>query len=192
MRKILQLGDPRLEKKSIPVVDPAASEVKKLIDDMLQVLESVKEHSAGLSAPQIGENVRIAICRRVDIEEDLAAKREELGTSEDAEELEPIWEIMINPEILSKSTETSEAWEGCLSINKGDLFGEVKRAKWVEVEFTDLEGVRKKLKAPGYFSHVVQHEIDHLDGVLFIRYIKDPTLLYTSDELDKLNSEENP
>jgi peptide deformylase len=175
MRKIIQYGNPKLETRSVEVPDITDPKVSKLIDEMLEVLEKEKDHSAGLSAPQVGENLRIAICRRLDIEESLENKNKKSA----------IWEVMINPVITKKSSQKSVRWEGCLSINYGDLFGEVERAKEVEVEYTDLEGKKKKLTARDYFAHVVQHEMDHLDGILFLRYIKDPSLLYTNEELDR-------
>lgn len=182
MRKILQYGSPILEQKTKKVEDPTDPLILKLIDEMLEVLESVQDHSAGLSAPQIGENLQVAICRRVDLEEERDKK-------EKGEKKEPIWEVMINPEITSKSKEVSARWEGCLSVNEGDLFAEVERPKTVTVEYTTIEGEKEKLTADDYFSHVVQHEIDHLNGVLFLKYIKDPEELYTAEELESLEDQ---
>ncbi len=182
MKKILQYGSPVLEQKSKNVSDPKDTKISKLIDDMLEVLDSVKEHSAGLSAPQIGVVLRVAICRRVDLEEE--------RDQNDKGEGEPIWEVMINPEIKKQSDTTSLKWEGCLSVNEGDLFGEVERSEKITVEYTNIEGDKVELTADDYFAHVVQHEIDHLNGILFIKYIKDPTELYTSEELEDLEKKQ--
>ncbi len=175
MLKILQYGSPLLEKKSIDVKNPKDPKILKLIEEMLKVLDKEKDHSAGLSAPQVGELLRIAICRRTDLEDQ--TKIEEKKT-------DPIWEVMINPVITKKSKETSVVWEGCLSINDGDLFGKVERPREVEFEFIDLDGKKQYMEANGFFAHVIQHEVDHLDGVLFLKYINDPTELYTSEELE--------
>lgn len=171
IKKILQLGSEELEKESL-LVDPKSKEVKELVQDLLDTLNDDPDRSAGLSAPQIGVNKRVVICRRLD--------------KEDRDEDDPIWEVMINPEIISESEKQSTSWEGCLSIRDGDLFGKVTRPERVTVEFIDQDGNKKKLKAKGYFSHVVQHELDHLDGVLFLKYITDPAGLYTSKQLDEM------
>lgn len=175
MLKILQYGSPILEKVSLDVKDVNDKKIHTLIEEMLKVLEKEKEHSAGLSAPQVGKLLRIAICRRFDLEEDTNS-------------LNPIWEIMINPKILRKGKEMSTKWEGCLSINHGELFGEVVRSNEVDVEFVDLNGKKQLIKANGFLSHIIQHEVDHLDGILFLKYISDPTNLYTSDEVEAMAS----
>ncbi len=174
MRKILQYGSPILETPSKPVKNINAPEVQNIINEMLKILKVEADRSAGLSAPQIGELLNIAICRRTDLEND------DLNTKPSLIE----WEVMINPKILSKSKEKSINWEGCLSVNDGDLFGRVERPQEIEVEYIDIAGKPKKLGACGFFSHVVQHEVDHLKGILFLKYIPDPTELYTSDELE--------
>lgn len=181
MLKILQYGNPILETKSEEVKEWNDPKIKKLIEDMLEVLEAHGDGGAGLSAPQVGVLRRVAICRRLDLEETRDLKIKEEGKEP---KFEPIWEIMINPKIVSKSEKTSTFWEGCLSINEGDLFGQVERPANVTVEFTDLEGNKKSIAAKGYFSHVVQHEIDHLNGILFLKYVDSPEHLYTSEDLE--------
>lgn len=172
MKKIIQLGDPRLEIKSENVKDILHKDTQKLIDDMLEVLNFDAEKSAGISAPQIGVNLNVAICRRIDEKKDRDSK--------------PIWEIMINPKIIKKSKAETTFWEGCLSIQEGKLFGKVKRPAIVEVEYFDRKAKKKKIKAIDYFAHVVQHELDHLNGVLFLKYVPDPSRLYTAEELDEM------
>jgi peptide deformylase len=170
-KKILQYGNQILEQRSEEVKEFNTLELKTLVADMLDTLNARGNTAAGLSAPQIGILKRLAICRRMDLEE----------VNSDAD---PIWEVMINPVIKVTSKETTTMWEGCLSINQGDLFGKVTRPKDVKVEYYDIEGKKKSLNASGYFSHVIQHEIDHLDGKLFISYIPNPAELYTSEEMD--------
>jgi len=176
MLKIIQYGNPILEQKSKEVKDHKDPKVQTLIAEMLKVLDKEQDHSAGLSAPQVSELLRIAICRRTDLEE-----RDNPESKKKKQK--PVWEVMINPELIYKSPETSVNWEGCLSINYGDLFGRVPRARDVEVKFLTPEGETKTLKATGFFSHIIQHEIDHLDGILFLRYVKDPNDLYTGEEI---------
>lgn len=179
-KKIVQMGNKILESPSNEA-DFNSSEVKTLISDMLEVLNEIADKSAGLSAPQIGVGLRVAICRRMDLE----AKAKQ-------EKVEPTitWEVMINPTLIEKSEKHSIYWEGCLSINEGNLFGQVSRPANVTVEYLDEKGNKKVLKAKGYFSHIVQHELDHLNGILFTKYVSDPTKLYTSEELSKLERKE--
>lgn len=174
MRRILQYGSPILETPSKDVENINDPKVQNIINEMLKILQVEAERSAGLSAPQIGELLNIAVCRRTDLEDsDLNTKPSEID-----------WEVMVNPKVIKKSANKSVHWEGCLSINDGDLFGKVQRPKEIEVEYIDIMGKTKNIGASDFFSHVVQHEIDHLHGVLFLKYIKDPSELYTSDELE--------
>lgn len=170
-KKILQYGNPILEQRSEEIKEFDTPELKNLVTDMLDTLNARGNTAAGLSAPQIGILKRVAICRRMDLEEEDVNK-------------DPVWEVMINPVIKVTSKETTTMWEGCLSINQGDLFGKVTRPKDIKVEYYDITGKMKSLNATGYFSHVIQHEIDHLDGKLFISYVPNPSELYTSEEMD--------
>ncbi len=171
MKKILQFGNKILTTPSV-LADINSKETQKIIKELLETVETVKDHSGGLSAPQIGYNKRIALCRRMDLEE---------------EEKPPqiVWEVMVNPVITKKSKAVTTFWEGCLSVSNGGLFAEVPRASEITVKFFDKEGKEKVLEAKGYFSHVVQHEVDHLDGILFLKYVSDPSELYTAEELER-------
>jgi len=183
MLKILQYGNPNLEKPSEKVEVIKDPKVLKLIEDMLEVLDREQDHSAGLSAPQVGSNLRIVICRRMDIEESIVKKNEEQSIKK---KVAPIWEIMINPEIIYKSPEFSSKWEGCLSVNQGEIFAQVKRPKLVKIKYSSIDGTELELTADEYFSHVVQHEIDHLNGDLFLKYVSDPSQFFTAEEIENL------
>lgn len=175
VRKILQIGDPILLKKSkdIDPKDLLSRETQDLIKDLLDTCDSEKEGTAGLSAVQIGVLKRVFIARRVDLEMD-------------ADSDDPIWEVMINPEIFVLNEKPVEMWEGCLSIGKGDerLFGPVSRPKQIEVKYLDEKGNSKSLVAKDYMAHVVLHEYDHLEGTLFLSYIDNPENIWKSGELD--------
>jgi peptide deformylase len=169
--KVVQIGEPVLESVAKDVKNVQDPKIQKLIDEMLKVCIAEIDRAAGLSAPQVNEPLRISICRRLDL-------------SEDSKE----WEVMINPEVLSKSSETSTIWEGCLSIGIGDnaLYGPVTRAKRIKIKYLDREGKTKEIEGVDYFSHIIQHEIDHLNGVLFIKHINNPDKnLWTSKEIDR-------
>lgn len=116
-------------------------EFKKLIKEMAVTM--LKKDGVGLAAPQIGKNIRLIV---INSEEEVLA--------------------FINPKIIKKSWRKKIAEEGCLSLP--DIFLPVKRHLSVEVEFLDLTGQKQKIKAKDMLARVFQHEIDHLDGILFI------------------------
>lgn len=175
MLQIKQIGFPTLTQKAETVKDFSDPELKNLISEMLDTLKKGEDFSAGLAANQVGVLKRLTIVKRLDLEN----KPDFDGTD--------VWEVMVNPIIVKKSDVKSIYWEGCLSINNGNLFGQVERPRRVTVEYQNSKGDKKVIKADGYFSHLLQHEIDHLDGILFTSYIKDPSELYTSQELDKMD-----
>jgi peptide deformylase len=180
MKSILQVGSPFLEKKSKKVDVKNIAAYTGIIKNLVAVCKGNPDSTAGISAPQIGENIEIMIARRIDIEDKYEKKKLP------ADVLKNIWEIIINPEILAKSSEKTIFWEGCLSVGKGEnrLFGPVERPSKIEFEYYSPQGDKKKLKASGYFAHVVQHEIDHLNGILFIAHVKNPVNLWKSKDLD--------
>ena len=146
--EILQYPDPRLAHPAqrVEKIDEAT---RRLIDDMIETMYAAP--GVGLAATQIGEMKRLVVM-------DLADKDEPR---------EPI--VMINPEILSVSDETAVSEEGCLSIP--ELYYEVERPSEVTVRYTDLDGKTVETHATERFATCVQHELDHLDGVLYIDYL---------------------
>lgn len=142
---ILTLPDPRLRKVSEPV-DRVDAEIHKLLDDMLETMYEAP--GIGLAAIQVGAPKRIVV---VDI-----------GKTE--EERNPLF--LINPEIVWASDELSSYNEGCLSVP--DYFDDVKRPAMVRVRHLDREGQTQEFDAVGLLATVVQHELEHLEGGLFI------------------------
>jgi peptide deformylase len=177
LRDIIQIGDPVLNKKTTDVSDVNDPKVKQLIEDLIDTCEENHSTTAGLSAPQINELLSVCVCRRTDIEE---------LRGEDTLPLNELWEVMINPKVISKSEEKSQFWEACLSIGvgKNQLWGPVQRSKSIVVEYLDRNGNKKTLSPDGFFSHVVQHEIDHLNGILFLTYIDNPANIWKGKDLD--------
>lgn len=154
-KRILQLGDPLLRKRSNPI---QATQVKnkttqEFIESMIATLR--KYEGVGLAAPQINDQKRIIVIENKD-----GKKKGSRGESF------PLT-VMVNPIIIEKSEERDLDWEGCLSINNGDILGLVPRHTSIDIEYFDKGGKRKKGKVKGYKARVIQHEIDHLDGVLF-------------------------
>ena len=151
IRTILTAPDPRLKKKSKPV-DSVDAEVRQLMDDMLETMYDAP--GIGLAAIQVGIARRLAV---VDV-----AKREE-------EEAEPNPLFLVNPQIVSSSDERSLHEEGCLSIP--EYYADVERPASVRVGFLDRNGKPQEIEASGILATCLQHEIDHMDGVLFIDYL---------------------
>ena len=145
---ILTAPDPRLKKKSRPV-DTVDEGVRRLMDDMLETMYAAP--GIGLAAPQVGELRRVIV---------LDIAREDVKTG-------PLF--MANPEIVEASDEDVSYEEGCLSVP--DHYSDVVRPAKVTVRYLDRDGKQQDMTCEGLLATCVQHEIDHLDGVLFIDHI---------------------
>jgi peptide deformylase len=149
IRPILIAPDPRLKQKSAPVVGPVTDAHRALMDDMLETMYDAP--GIGLAAIQIGEPVRIIVM-------DLA--RED-------EEKQPRY--FVNPEILWASEETQPYEEGCLSVP--DIYDDVERPARVKIRYMNYHGETIEEDAEGLYAVCIQHEMDHLEGVLFIDHL---------------------
>ena len=147
-RPILTLPDPRLRLVSKPV-GKVDAQIRKLVEDMFETMYSAP--GIGLAAVQVGVPKRV-------VTTDLAKKDEPKNP-----------QVYINPEVVWASEERSTYEEGCLSIP--EYYEEVKRPSQVKVRYTDLEGHEQEIEANGLLATCLQHEIDHLNGVLFIDHI---------------------
>ncbi len=165
LREIIKIPDAKLRELSKPV-EQVNNDILKLLDDMAETMYDAP--GIGLAAIQIGEPVRVLV---VDCEQ--RSKNEEEGNEPDRdeapkeEERNPIF--LINPEIVSVSEMPSTYEEGCLSIP--DYYADVDRPASCVVEYLDRSGTKQVLEAEGLLSTCLQHEIDHLDGKLFIDLI---------------------
>ncbi|MFW8595771.1 peptide deformylase [Cribrihabitans neustonicus] len=166
-RPILIHPDPRLKKVCAPVAD-LSDELRALADDMLETMYAAP--GIGLAAPQIGILQRLIV---------LDCVKEGEGESR------PL--VMFNPQILSASDETSVYEEGCLSIP--DQYAEVTRPKVVEVEWLDRDGNAQRETFDGLWATCVQHEIDHLNGKLFIDHLKPLKRQMITRKMQKLKRE---
>ena len=146
-KKILIEPDPILRKKSSQL-EKVDNEIRKLLDDMLETMYSAP--GIGLAAVQVGILKRLIV---IDISKEKESKK-------------PLF--LINPEIIFKSKKTSTHEEGCLSIP--GYFAEIERPAECHIKFLDYFG-KKELKADGLLATCIQHEIDHLNGILFIDYL---------------------
>jgi peptide deformylase len=133
--------NPILRKKAETIKNPLSTDIQDLIPILTETM--IQEDGIGIAAPQVGESIRLVIINQKD---------------------KPL--IMINPRIITKSIRTEIAEEGCLSVP--GVFGMVKRAKKIKATALDASGKQYVLKAEGLLARVIQHEVDHLNGILFI------------------------
>ena len=148
IRKILTEPDPFLRQKSskVEVVD---NEIRSLMDDMLETM--YKAPGIGLAAIQIGVPKRVIV----------------IDLSKEEEKKDPLY--FINPEIITKSETDASYEEGCLSVP--NQFAEISRPDKCKIRFLDYEGNEKILETEGLLATCIQHEMDHLEGILFIDYL---------------------
>ncbi len=148
IRKIYQYPEPVLRKKT-EKVSSFDNGLTKLVEDMAQTMYDAP--GIGLAAPQIGESLNLIV---VDITEDIEGDKQHMA--------------LVNPEIIAhEGTQVDE--EGCLSVP--ELTANVKRQKKITVSYQDLEGQNHELSTEDRFAVVLQHEIDHLNGILFIDHL---------------------
>ena len=160
--RVLHFGEEPLRTPSESVKE-ITDDIRRLVDDMFETMNEAK--GVGLAAPQVGVNVRLAI---IDIGDN------------------PL--VLINPRIIKSSgKETCE--EGCLSFP--GLTEKVERAKKVVAEATNIDGARYEIEAEGLLARAIQHELDHLDGVLFIDRISKARKLQIKHELEMIKNGES-
>ena len=148
IKPIQFVPDPVLRKSALPV-ENITDKTLQLLDDMAETMYDAP--GIGLAGPQVGELKRLIV----------------MDCSRDEEKSE-LWQ-MINPEVIELSEDNSTLEEGCLSIPGHTA--EVSRPDWIKLRFTDIKGKEQQIKAEGLLAACVQHEIDHLNGILFIDHI---------------------
>ncbi len=149
IRPILVAPDPRLKQKSAPVEGPVTDAHRKLMDDMLETMYDAP--GIGLAAIQVGEPVRVIVM-------DLAREGEPKAPR-----------YFVNPEILWASEELFTYEEGCLSVP--DIYDDVERPARVKIRYLDYDGRKIEEDAEDLYAVCIQHEMDHLEGVLFIDHL---------------------
>jgi peptide deformylase len=165
--KVARMGHPVLREKasSIDRGQIKSAPIQQLIDDMIDTM--MEYRGVGLAAPQVHESLRLFVAT--------------LDTAEEGSKTEPI--AIINPEVTPVGVETVEDWEGCLSIP--DIRGRVLRHREVTVRAFDRDGKRLELHALDYSPRVLQHETDHLDGILFFDRMRSFDSLTFLDEYSR-------
>lgn len=152
--RVLHLGDPRLRDTSSPIVRVDDS-VRALADAMVRTMHD--EEGVGLAAPQVNHRVRLVVLR--------------FGTEHGREEVF----AAVNPELSDLSEQQEEGEEGCLSVPY--VYGPVRRSRKVTMRYQDLDGRAQERKLVGFDARIIQHEVDHLNGVLFIDRVEDKSKL---------------
>ena len=165
--RIAKMGNPVLLRKAAPVADPRAPEIRKLAADMQETLEDIG--ASGLAAPQVFESKRVVVYR-------IIASRIPAGSG-----LEPRpWTVMVNPVITPRTEAKTPVWERCLSIP--GLHGKVPRFLSINVSYQDLDGKTVSHEAHSSWAALLQHECDHLDGIVYPMRMTDLALLAYNEE----------
>ena len=173
VRTILQLGDPRLRERCAAVSDPTSPSVSELVADLADTLAYWRANTGygrGIAAPQIGVLERVIFLK-------LPGR-------------DP-WPL-INPEIVRRSEERIVVWDACLSFLA--IFMQVERHRAIAVRYQDLQGKSREIEAgeQSDLSELLQHEIDHLDGILAIDRVTDVKTIVTREEFEKRYRDASP
>lgn len=167
-RRIRIYGENVLREKA-GKIENIDNEIKQLAEDMLETM--AEANGVGLAGNQVGVLKRIIA----------------LDIPPESEEERHFKEVLINPEFTYKSDEKCFGEEGCLSLP--GVYSEVERSAEVEVKYLDLDGNERKVRADGLFAVALQHEIDHLDGLVFVERVDDVTKRTLKPELKKIRKE---
>ena len=184
--KIARMGNPVLMERAEPVADPADPEIRRLVSDMIDTMADAG--GVGLAAPQVHAPVRIVIYQAPGAR--LAADEEEEGAfeEEDGPAALPLT-VLVNPVIEPLGEDMDEAMEACLSVP--DLAGKVPRYRRIRLRAQDLDGEWGEIEAEGFHARVLQHECDHLDGILYPMRMTDLSTLSFTSELGKRRAAED-
>lgn len=172
--KATRFGNPILRTKAkwLTLEQVMADDIRVLIEDMRYTLLK-KEYGVGIAAPQVGVDVALSVIG--------------IKPTPNRPNLEPFEAVIINPEIIETYGNKKRLWEGCISCGTGNnsLFAQVPRYKKVKMRWIDEKGVKREEVLEGFVAHVAQHETDHLNGVLFVDRVKDPSTYMMADEYRK-------
>jgi peptide deformylase len=173
VKDILQLGDPRLREIALPVEDPSAPEVAALVNDLADTLaywRATTGYGRGIAAPQLGVRQRVVFLQLPG---------------------EKPWPL-INPEILERSQDKIVVWDACLSFLS--IFMQVERNREIRVRYQDMNEESREFRAgvDRNLSELLQHEIDHLDGILAVDRLTDIKTLCTREEFEKRHRPSSP
>ena len=171
--EIARMGHPVLGRPAAPVADPTAPEIARLVADMVETMEHA--NGAGLAAPQVGVSLRVVVFQAPG-----ARAAEGLSDAEHFDHTAPLT-VLVNPVIDVLGDDREGGWEGCLSVP--GLRGWVERPFHIRYSGFDLKGNRLTRTARGFHARVVQHECDHLDGILYPARMGDVSKLIFESEI---------
>ncbi len=182
--KIARMGHPVLRRKADPIADPASPEIAGLVADMLDTLADIG--GVGLAAPQVHAPLRLVIFH-IPPARAAAERYKDAGLEEESDGV-PMT-VLINPEIEAIGEDVNQAYESCLSVP--DMMGEVARYSDIVYRGQGLDGAPIERRASGFHARVVQHECDHLDGILYPQRMTDMSTFGYNDEMRKFFAEQN-
>lgn len=165
---IIQLGNPILRQKAVEIQNIQDQHIQQLIDNLIATV--TQANGVGIASPQVAESYRLFI---------IASRPN--ARYPHAPEMEPT--AMINPQIISHSTEVVKGWEGCLSVP--GIRGLVPRYQKIEIEYTDRNGNLQKQELTDFVARIFQHEYDHLEGKVFLDRVESTDELMTEAEYQK-------
>lgn len=173
IKDIVQLGNPKIRKisKNLILKDINSNKIKVLIKNLIDSMRA--ENLIGISAPQINESLRIFV---TEIRQTKNRNLKEMDTLK----------IFINPKIIYFSKEKVSGYEGCGSVANSNLFGLVNRSKHIIIQALNEKGEKFELKARGLLARVIQHEYDHLDGILFVDKVINTKSYMSGSEYKKM------
>ncbi len=166
--EIIELGHPILRQIAAPILDVRDLAIQTLIDDLLLTVK--RANGVGIAAPQVARSCQLMI---------VASRPNPRYPT--APDMEPT--AILNPRILSHSTETVIGWEGCLSIP--GIRGQVPRYQAIELEYTDRQGGMQKMELTDFVARIFQHEFDHFKGVMFLDRVETTQALVTEKEYQR-------
>jgi len=172
--KIARMGHPVLLGEAAPVADPGAPEIRRLVADMIETMADAR--GTGLAAPQVHVPLRVVVFFV-----------SEQRTGDDAHDAAVPLTVLINPEIEPLGDAVATAWEGCLSIP--GMTGAVPRRQRIRYRGVTPDGEIVEREAAGFHARVVQHEVDHLDGVLYPMRMTDLSQFAFVEELNRTLAE---
>ena|SRR5260221_625094 len=174
IRPTVQIGDPRLKLANRKIVDFADVKLQQLIQDLTDSMRGAG--LIGMATPQIGENYQVFVTE---------PRETELRSKDQTDQLR----VYINPKIISRAPEETTMFEGCGSVLNGQLFGPVKRSRQITVEAFDAQQRKFRLTCDGLLACIIQHEVDHLNGIEFLEKADDYTqILATEFYVDRIKN----
>jgi peptide deformylase len=171
IKNIVQAGNSILRKRASLVKDAKSLEVRKIIRDLIDTMRS--DNLIGIAAPQIGQSLQIFVTE---------IRKTTNRKIEDKDGLR----VFINPKIIRLSRKTNVGYEGCGSVGNAQIFGPIKRSTEIIIEAQNEKGQKFTLKAKDLLARVIQHEFDHINGIVFTDKICDYKKIISREEYIKL------